>query len=141
MFHLQKAHLVIKFLKYNWWFKDMSRTIFTDLKKTCHLLPPLSWLLVVSKIDDDRFLSYCTHIISTKCAFSWWKSYGCDGCPSFKVMSSPGPVVVPIYLGHPLQPSECVLYFWNIVECWDKKSNKGNLINVFFFISRKNTTF
>ena len=60
-------------------------------------------LLVVSQIDDGR---YCTHVMSTKCAFRL-KSYGC-GCTSFKVMSSP--VFVPFFWD--------TLYYMDWVVVW-----------------------
>ena len=58
----------------------------------------LHYWLLYQKVDD-RFLSYYTHLMSTKCAFCRWNIYGC-GCPNFekKIMSSPafGPI-----FGHP----------------------------------------
>ena len=44
-------------------------------------------LLIVSQKAIDWFLSYYTHLISTKCAFRQCKFDGC-GCPKFEVMSS-----------------------------------------------------
>ena len=55
-------------------------------------------LLVVSQKAEARFLSYNTHLISTKCAFRKRKFDGC-GCLNFEVMSSPKKSP---FLGHPV---------------------------------------
>ena len=70
---------------------------FLQIGKNCsgHVLT----LLVVTQKADDRFLSYYTHLMFTKCAFRKQK-FDRYGCLNFEVMSSP--VFVSFFWGHPV---------------------------------------